>query len=71
MARYKRQDCNSLLLPVVLPEQFVPGGFAFTLDCLVDLPGKGQWGEKFASTQKNGRIGLQPSSKLHSQPYIK
>ena len=66
MARYKTEDSNSLLLPVVLPEQFVPGGFAFTLDSLVDMPGKGQGGdEKFARTQKNGQIWLQPSSKLH------
>ena len=67
MARYKPQDRTSLLLPVVLSEQIVPGGFAFALDSLVDMPGKGQGGdEKFARTQKNGQIGLQPSSKLHS-----
>jgi transposase len=36
MARYKPQDCNSLLLPVVLSEQIVPGSFAFALDYLVD-----------------------------------
>jgi hypothetical protein len=29
MARYKPQDRNSLLLPVVLSEQIVPGSFAF------------------------------------------
>ena len=71
MARDKPQHRNSLQLPVVLSEQIVLGGFAFALDSLVDMPGKGQWGEKFSSTQKNGRIGLQPSSKLHSQLYIK
>jgi hypothetical protein len=32
MARYKPQDCNSLLLPVVLSEQIIPGSFAFALD---------------------------------------
>ncbi len=36
MARYKPQDNNSLLLPVVLPEQIVPGTFAFALNYLVD-----------------------------------
>lgn len=36
MARYKPQDRNSLLLPVVLSEQIVPGGFAFALKYLVD-----------------------------------
>ena len=36
MARYKPQDHNSLLLPVVLSEQIVPGSFAFALDYLVD-----------------------------------
>jgi transposase len=36
MARYKPQDCNSLLLPVVLSEQIVPGSFAFALNYLVD-----------------------------------
>ena len=36
MARYKPQDRNSLLLPVVLSEQIVPGSFAFALDWLVD-----------------------------------
>ena len=36
MARYKPQDRNSLLLPVVLSEQIVPGSFAFALDYLVD-----------------------------------
>ena len=35
MARYKPQDRNSLLLPVVLSEQIVPGSFAFALDYLV------------------------------------
>ena len=44
MARYKPQDRTSLLLPVVLSEQIVPGGFAFALDSLVDMPGKGQGG---------------------------
>ena len=71
MARYKTEDSNSLLLPVVLPEQFVPGGFAFALDSPVDRPGKGQWGKKFARIQKNGRIGLQPAPKFHSKLYIK
>lgn len=36
MARYKPQDLNSLLLPVVLSEQIVPGSFAFALNYLVD-----------------------------------
>ncbi len=36
MARYKSQDHNSLLLPVVLSEQIVPGSFAFALNYLVD-----------------------------------
>jgi transposase len=36
MARYKPQDHNSLLLPVVLSEQIVPGTFAFALNYLVD-----------------------------------
>ena len=35
MARYKPQDRNSLLQPVVLSEQIVPGSFAFALDYLV------------------------------------
>lgn len=36
MPRYKPQDRNALLLPVVLSEQIVPGSFAFALDYLVD-----------------------------------
>jgi transposase len=36
MARYKPQDHQSLLLPVVLSEQIVPGSFAFALNYLVD-----------------------------------
>jgi transposase len=36
MARYKPQDFNSLLLPVVLSEQIIPGTFAFALNYLVD-----------------------------------
>ena len=36
MPRYKPQDRNGLLLPVVLSEQIVPGSFAFALDYLVD-----------------------------------
>jgi len=36
MARYKPQDHNSLLLPVVLSEQILPGSFAFALNYLVD-----------------------------------
>lgn len=36
MARYKPQDRNSMLLPVVLSEQITPGSFAFALDYLVD-----------------------------------
>ena len=36
MAGYKPQDRNSLLLPVVLSEQIVPGSFAFALNYLVD-----------------------------------
>ena len=36
MARYKPQEHNSLLLPVVLSEQIVPGSFGFALNYLVD-----------------------------------
>lgn len=36
MARYKPQECNSLLPPVVLSEQITPGSFAFSLNYLVD-----------------------------------
>ena len=36
MARYKPQDRNSMLVPVVLSEQIVAGSFAFALDYLVD-----------------------------------
>jgi transposase/IS5 family transposase len=36
MARYKAQECNSLLLPVNLSEQIVPGSFAFALNHLID-----------------------------------
>ena len=36
MARYKPRDRNSLLLPVVLSEQILPGSLAFALDYLVD-----------------------------------
>lgn len=36
MPRYKPQDHNSLLLPVVLSEQIIPGTFAFALNYLVD-----------------------------------
>jgi transposase len=36
MARYKAQECNSLLLPVMLCEQIVPGSFAFALNHLID-----------------------------------
>ena len=36
MARYKPQDHDSLLLPVVLSEQIIPGSFAFALNYLVD-----------------------------------
>lgn len=36
MARYKPQDHNSLLLPVVLSEQIISGSFAFALNYLVD-----------------------------------
>jgi transposase len=36
MPRYKPQDRNSLLLPVVLSEQIIPGSFAFALNYLVD-----------------------------------
>ena len=36
MPRYKPQDHNSLLLPVVLSEQIIPGSFAFALNYLVD-----------------------------------
>ena len=36
MARYKPQQRHSLLLPVVLSEQIVPGSFAFALDYLVE-----------------------------------
>ena len=37
MARYKSQDRNSLLLPVVLSEQILPDSFAFALDYLEKL----------------------------------
>ena len=36
MPRYKPQVRDSMLLPVVLSEQLVPGSFAFALDYLVD-----------------------------------
>ena len=36
MPRYKPQERNALLLPVVLSEQIVAGSFAFALDYLVD-----------------------------------
>lgn len=36
MARYKPQDRNNLLLPVVLSEQILPGSFAFALNYLID-----------------------------------
>jgi transposase len=36
MPRYKPQERNGLLLPVVLSEQILPGSFAFALDYLVD-----------------------------------
>ena len=36
MARYKPQEHNSLLLPVVLSEQIIPGSFVFALNDLVD-----------------------------------
>jgi len=36
MARYKPQERNGLLLPVVLSEQIIPGSFAFALEYLVD-----------------------------------
>ena len=36
MPRYKPVERHSLLLPVELPEQIVPGSFAFALDYLVD-----------------------------------
>ena len=36
MPRYKPQDCNSLLLPVVLSKQIIPGSFAFALNYLVE-----------------------------------
>ena len=36
MPRYKPQERNGLLLPVVLSEQIAPGSFAFALDYLVD-----------------------------------
>jgi transposase len=36
MARYKPQERNGLLLPVVLSEQIIPGSFAFALAYLVD-----------------------------------
>ena len=36
MPRCKPQDCNSLLLPVVLSEQIIPGRFDFALNYLVD-----------------------------------
>jgi hypothetical protein len=36
MPCYKPQDCNSLLLPVVLSEQIIAGSFAFALNYLGD-----------------------------------
>ena len=36
MPRYKPQERHSLLLPVMLSEQIVPGSFAFALQYLVD-----------------------------------
>ena len=36
MPRYKAQERNGLLVPVVLSEQLVPGSFAFALQYLVD-----------------------------------
>lgn len=36
MARYKPQERHSLLLPVVLSEQIIPGSFAFALDYLIE-----------------------------------
>ena len=36
MARYKPQEHNNMLLPVVLSEQIIPGSFAFALNYLVD-----------------------------------
>ncbi|KAB2839910.1 MAG: transposase, partial [Burkholderiales bacterium] len=36
MARYKPQDKNNLLLPVILSEQIVPGSFAFAVNYLID-----------------------------------
>ena len=36
MPRYKPQSVQSLMLPVVLSEQIVPGSFAFALNYLVD-----------------------------------
>jgi len=36
MPRYKPSDCHTLMPPVVLSEQIVPGSFAFTLSSLVD-----------------------------------
>ena len=36
MPRYKPQERNSLMLPVVLSEQIEPGSFAFALDYLVE-----------------------------------
>jgi transposase len=37
MPRYKAQERNGLLVPVVLSEQLVPGSFAFALPYLVDI----------------------------------
>ena len=36
MARYKLQERHSLLLPVMLSEQIIPGSFAFALDYLIE-----------------------------------
>ena len=36
MACYKPQDHNSLLLPMVLSEQIIPGSFTFAMNYLVD-----------------------------------
>ncbi len=37
MPRYKAQERNGLLVPVILSEQLVPGSFAFALQYLVDI----------------------------------
>ncbi|MGY8903269.1 MAG: helix-turn-helix domain-containing protein [Burkholderiales bacterium] len=69
MARYKPQDHNSLLLPVVLSEQIIPGSFntQWSLYCMVHnlsfergVSAMAAWREHLALTQAEvaSRIGI-------------